>query len=66
MLDQARAEPDAEARQQLYAEAERSILADAPVVPLYVRTESRLLDNRVLNVNFDSLSSVDLWRAWVK
>ena len=37
LLDKARATVDAGARVQLYAEAERPILADAPVMPLYVR-----------------------------
>lgn len=35
LLDRAAVEPDEAARHELYREAERRILADAPVVPLY-------------------------------
>ncbi len=66
LLDEARATADAEARVQVYVEAERAILADAPAVPLYIRPDGRLLNNRIANVNFDSMGWVDLWRAWMK
>ena len=51
---------------QVYAEAERAILADAPAVPLYIRPDGRLFDAGVANVSFDSMGWVDLWRAWMK
>jgi ABC-type transport system substrate-binding protein len=66
LLAEARATPDQEARVQSYAEAERLIMTDAPVVPLWVEADYRLCNNRVANVSFNSMDWPDLWRAWVK
>jgi len=66
LLAEARAEPSAQARAQDYAEVQRLVLADAPVVPLVAFADARLLNERVAGVRFDSLGWVDLWRAWVK
>jgi ABC-type transport system substrate-binding protein len=66
LLRRARATPDQQARVQLYAEAEAQILADAPVVPLLLVADYRLLNSRVANVRFNLMTWVDLWRAWVR
>ncbi len=66
LLAKARATPDQAARVQSYAEAERLIMADAPVVPIWVYAEYRLLNNRVANVRFNSMDWADLWRVWVR
>ena len=66
LLERARAAPDPEARVQRYAEAERQILDDAPAIPVFVYADVRLPNNRVTNVDFNSLAWVDLWRAWVR
>ncbi len=66
LLAKARATPEQAARVQLYENAERKILADAPAVPLVVFADFRLMNNRVANVRFNSMVWADLWRAWVK
>ena len=66
LLRRARAAPDRGTRVRLYAEAERLILADAPVVPILVYADYRLENNRVAGVAFSSMAWVDLWRAWVR
>jgi ABC-type transport system substrate-binding protein len=66
LLEEARATPDEEARLEKYAEAERLILADAPVVPLSVYADAKLINGRVANARFNSMFCADLWRAWMK
>ena len=66
LLRKARAAPDQTARVRLYAEAERLILADAPVVPILVYADYRLSSTRVAGVSFSSMAWVDLWRAWLR
>jgi ABC-type transport system substrate-binding protein len=66
LLAKARATPSQETRVQNYAEAERLVMADAPLVPIWVYADFRLLDSRVANVRFNSMGWPDLWRAWVK
>ncbi len=66
LLAKARATPDQATRVQRYADAEKIIMADAPVVPLYVHAACRLLNSRVANVSFNSMGWADMWRAWVK
>jgi len=66
LLERARSTPESEARIRLYSEAEASIMADAPVVPIVVYADYRLVGTRVANVSFNSMAWVDLWRAWVK
>jgi oligopeptide transport system substrate-binding protein len=66
LLRKARATPDQQARVQLYAEAEQQILVDAPVVPLLLVADYRLLNSRVADVRFNLMAWVDLWRAWVR
>jgi peptide/nickel transport system substrate-binding protein/oligopeptide transport system substrate-binding protein len=66
ILAKARATTDQRARIQRYAEAERLVLADAPAIPLSVFADARLFNSRVVDVRFNSMSWVDLWRAWVR
>jgi ABC-type transport system substrate-binding protein len=66
LLTKARMTTDPRARVQLYAEAERLIMADAPAIPLYAFADALLLNSRVANVRFNSMFCADLWRAWVR
>jgi ABC-type transport system substrate-binding protein len=66
LLERARSTPDGDARIRLYSEAEASIMADAPAVPIVVYADYRLVDTRVADVSFNAMAWVDLWRAWVK
>lgn len=66
LLAEARATLERQERRRIYAEAERLILAAAPVVPVFVFAEHRLFSERVANVRFDGTDMVDLWRAWVR
>ena len=66
LLERARSTLDSEARIRLYSQAEALIMADAPVVPILVYADYRLMDTRVAGASFNSMAWVDLWRAWVK
>jgi oligopeptide transport system substrate-binding protein len=65
LLDQARATVDQTQRQQLYAQAEKLILADAPVIPLYFYREYRIFDTRVAGQQHDPMGSADMNLVWV-
>lgn len=63
LLEQARQETDDQKRWEMYAEAERMILDDAPIVPIYFYTAARVVQPNVKNfvqsamglVNFDTI-----------
>jgi oligopeptide transport system substrate-binding protein len=50
LIDQAKSEPNAEARYKLYAQAEKIILDDFGMAPLYVRTQISLKQPNIKNV----------------
>jgi ABC-type transport system substrate-binding protein len=50
LIDQAQGEPNAEARYKIYAQAEKIILDDVGMAPLYVRTQIWLKQPNVKNV----------------
>jgi ABC-type transport system substrate-binding protein len=50
LIDRAKNEPDAAARYKIYAEAEKIVLADFGMAPLYVRTQLTLKQPNVRNV----------------
>ena len=66
LLEQARATTDAGRRLRLYAQAERLVLSDAPVIPLYFYRDYRITNNRVQNQVFNPMGQVDMWKVWVK
>src|SRR5215472_9312848 len=50
LIDQAQGEPNAEARYKIYAQAEKIILDEVGMAPLYVRTQIWLKQPNVKNV----------------
>jgi oligopeptide transport system substrate-binding protein len=66
LLLQARSTVDDTQRHNLYAMAEKGILADAPVIPLTFERDFRVLDERVQDQILDPLGFVDMWKVWVR
>jgi peptide/nickel transport system substrate-binding protein/oligopeptide transport system substrate-binding protein len=65
MLVEARGLTDDSARQHLYAEIERVILADAPIIPIYYYRDFRVMSSRVQGQVLDPMYFVDMWKVWV-
>jgi oligopeptide transport system substrate-binding protein len=66
LLEEARATLDEGERLDLYAQAEKAILADAPVIPLYFCASFCVTNSRVQGQAVDPLMNVDAWKVWVK
>ena len=66
VLEEARATLDETRRLGLYARAEKAILADAPVIPLYFCEGFCVMNDRVLGQAVDPMGNVDAWNVWVK
>jgi oligopeptide transport system substrate-binding protein len=65
LLDAARASADDREAQAAYAEAERTILADAPVVPLLWYRHTKVVAPEVRGLRWSPLGRVDLARVWL-
>ena len=61
----ARGTLDQTQRLQIYAEAEKLILADAPVIPMYFDRDYRVMNTRVLGQQHDPMGSEDMNLVWV-
>jgi ABC-type transport system substrate-binding protein len=66
LLTKARAAVDEKTRLDLYAQAERLIIADVPMIPLFVDTNYSLLSDRVTGFTVNPMGWVDMWRVWVR
>jgi len=66
LLLKARSTGDETQRRNLYAMAEKGILADAPVIPLSFGRDFRVLNNRVRDQELNPLGLVDMWKVWVQ
>ena len=66
LLVQARGTQDAEQRHNLYAQAEKLILADMPAIPLYFFRDFLVTNNRIGGFVRDPMGFVDMWNVWVK
>ena len=65
LLATARGTVDQTQRLQIYAQAEKQILADAPVIPLYFYRDYRIMDTRVAGQQHDPMGSADMNLVWV-
>jgi oligopeptide transport system substrate-binding protein len=65
LLDEARASADERDARASYAEAERRILADAPVVPLLWYRHTTAIAPTVRDLRWSPLGRLDLARAWL-
>ena len=66
LLLQARGTQDAQQRYNLYAQAEKLILADMPAIPLYFFRDFLVTNNRIGGFVRDPMGFVDMWDVWVK
>ena len=66
LLVQARGTQDAQQRYNLYAQAEKLILADMPAVPLYFFRDFLVTNNRIGGFARDPMGFVNMWDVWVK
>jgi oligopeptide transport system substrate-binding protein len=66
LFEQARATVDETARFNLYNEAEKMILTDAPCVPVYTYRDARATNNRIGGFTYNSFAQINMWDVWVK
>jgi peptide/nickel transport system substrate-binding protein/oligopeptide transport system substrate-binding protein len=67
LLVQARSTTDETQRLNLYAQAEKIMLTDAPCIPLYFYRDYRIINvSRVGGVVINPMYFVDMWKVWVK
>jgi oligopeptide transport system substrate-binding protein len=64
-MDEARGLADREARNAKLREAERVMIEDAPVLPLYVYTQKHLVKPYVRDYAFNLVDQPPLWRIWI-
>lgn len=65
LLEQARRETDEEKRYDLYAQAEKKILEDAPVVPIYFYRAARVVQPNVKDYVWSSMGLVNFDEIWL-
>ncbi len=66
LFRQARSTLDAATRNDLYNQAQKLILTDAPCIPVYTYGDFRVTNNRIGGFNYNSFGLVDMWGLWVK
>jgi oligopeptide transport system substrate-binding protein len=66
LLLQARSTADTQQRHNLYAQAEKLILADMPAVPLYYYRHFRVTNERIAAFFENPMGYTDMWTIWVK
>ena len=66
LFTQARAAMDVTEGNNLYNEAQKLILADAPSIPLYTYRDARITNNRIGGFNYNAFALTDMWKLWVK
>ncbi len=65
LLATARGTVDETQRLQIYAQAEKQILADVAVIPLYFYRDYRIMDKRVLGQTHNPMGGEDMNLVWV-
>lgn len=65
LLEDARKETDAEKRHELYRKAEKMILDDAPIVPIYFYSYARVVQPTVKNFQLSSMGLVPFDKIWL-
>ena len=66
LFKQARSTTDEAQRMNLYNEAQKLILTDAPCVPVYTYRDARATNNRIGGFSYNSFGLVNMWSVWVK
>ncbi|MGE3547674.1 MAG: peptide ABC transporter substrate-binding protein, partial [Kofleriaceae bacterium] len=65
LMAEARTLRDRRARNAKLREAERVMIEDAPVIPLYVYTQKHLVKPYVRDYSINLIDQPPLWRAWI-
>lgn len=66
LLEEARKETNEEKRHELYAKAEKKVLEDAVIIPIYFYTAARVVKPEVQNYNWNAMGLVDFSKIWLK
>jgi len=67
LFQQARSTSDVAASNAIYNQAEKTILADAPCIPVYTYRDARISNSaRIGGFNWNSFALTDMWKVWVK
>jgi len=66
LYQQARGTVDDTQRYNLYNEAQKLILTDAPCIPVYTYRDFRVTNNRIGGFSYNAYMLVDMWKMWVK
>lgn len=66
LVVQARQTTDETQRTNLYLQAEKLMLADAPVIPIYYYRDFRVVNNRLGGFVHDPMYQTHFWKMWVK
>ena len=66
LVVQARQTTDETQRRNLYHEAEKLMLTDAPIIPLYFYRDFRMNNNRLGGFVHDPMAQTHFWKMWVK
>ena len=66
LIQQARGTADATQRYDIYHQAEKLMLTDAPTVPLDYPLAVRATNNRIGGFFYDPLGFINMWKLWVK
>jgi oligopeptide transport system substrate-binding protein len=65
LMDEARTRSDRAQRNAILREAERVMIEDAPVVPIYVYTQKHLIKPYVRGYAVNLIDQPPLWRIWI-
>ena len=65
LMDQAQALSDRKARNAVLRQAEAVMIADAPILPIYVYTQKHLIKPYVRGYRFNLIDQPPLWRIWI-
>jgi oligopeptide transport system substrate-binding protein len=65
LMDEARTLTDRKARNARLREAERVMIEDAPVLPIYVYTQKHLIKPYVRDYAINLIDQPPLWRIWI-
>jgi oligopeptide transport system substrate-binding protein len=66
LFQKARSTVDQQQRYNLYNEAQKIILTDAPCIPVYTYRDFRVTNNRIGGFNYNAFGLIDMWALWVK
>jgi len=66
LVVQARQTTDATQRTNLYLQAEKLMLQDAPIIPIYYYRDFRVTNNRIGGFVHDPMYQTHFWELWVK